>query len=58
MKSEVKEMKILKILRKPRGRGFMVTIPKEAAQMLDLKGGEKVKVSIDQHKRIIYEILK
>jgi AbrB family looped-hinge helix DNA binding protein len=52
-----REVKILTILRKPQGRGFMVTIPKEIAEELNLKGGEKVKVSIDQKKRIIYQIL-
>jgi len=57
MEGELKEVKILRVLRKPQGRGFMVTIPKEIAQTLGLKGGEKVKVSLDQRGRIIYQIL-
>ena len=53
----VKEVKILKIIRKPKEKGFVVTIPKEIAQELGVKGGEKVKVMLDERGRIIYEVI-
>ena len=55
----MEEVKVLKILRKPKGRGYQVTLPKEAAQALALKGGEKVRVLLDRkRKRIVFELLR
>lgn len=35
---------------------FMVTIPKQAVEALELKGGERLKVLIDkENKKIIYQ---
>jgi antitoxin component of MazEF toxin-antitoxin module len=35
---------------------FMVTIPKQAVNMLNLKSGERLKVSVDKEsKKIIYQ---
>jgi bifunctional DNA-binding transcriptional regulator/antitoxin component of YhaV-PrlF toxin-antitoxin module len=54
----MEEVKILKILRKPKERGYQVTLPKEAAEALAIKGGERVRVLLDRKKkRIIYEPL-
>jgi len=39
-----------------RSGSFMVTIPKQAVNMLDLKSGERLKVSVDKEsKKIIYQ---
>jgi antitoxin component of MazEF toxin-antitoxin module len=39
-----------------RSGSFMVTIPKQAVNILDLKGGERLKVSVDKEsKKIIYQ---
>jgi len=52
------EIKILKVLRKPKRRGYLVTIPKEVAETLYIEGGEKVKVLLDRKdRRIIYKLL-
>lgn len=51
--------KILTILGKPPKR-FLVTIPKkEVAQALDLKGGEKVRVFLDEkNRRFMYQLIR
>ena len=37
---------------------FMITIPKQAAEMLNIKSGERLKVLIDkENKKIIYQKL-
>jgi len=37
---------------------FMITIPKQAAEMLNIKSGDRLKVSIDkENKKIIYQKL-
>ena len=37
---------------------FMITIPKQAAEILNIKSGERLKVSIDkENKKIIYQKL-
>jgi AbrB family looped-hinge helix DNA binding protein len=41
-----------------RSGSFMVTIPKQAADAIDLKSGERMKVLVDKEaKRIIYQKL-
>ena len=37
---------------------FMITIPKQAAEILNIKSGDRLKVSIDkENKKIIYQKL-
>ena len=37
---------------------FMITIPKQAAEMLNIKSGERLKVLIDkENKKIVYQKL-
>jgi hypothetical protein len=56
--SEEELIKIVKIQRKPRGKGFRATIPIEASQKLGIKGKEKAKVLFEKkRRRIIYEII-
>ncbi|MEM2294425.1 MAG: AbrB/MazE/SpoVT family DNA-binding domain-containing protein [Nitrososphaerota archaeon] len=58
MDGSFKEVRILKILKKPGERGFLITIPKEAAEKLGLKEGEKVKALADEgNRRLVYEVL-
>ena len=53
-----REVRILKVLRKPKKRGYLVTIPKEVAEALGIEGGEMVKVLLDRERqRIIYQLL-
>ena len=41
-----------------RSGSFMVTVPKQAAEAINLKTGEKLKVLLDkENKRIIYQKL-
>lgn len=43
---------------KPKGKGYQVTIPKEAAEQLGLKGHEQVAVWLDKKNRtVIYELI-
>lgn len=53
------EVKIVLVRAIKSGKGFVFTLPKEAAEMLDIKGGEKVRVIVDrERKAVIYELLK
>ncbi|MEM2145922.1 MAG: AbrB/MazE/SpoVT family DNA-binding domain-containing protein [Candidatus Jordarchaeaceae archaeon] len=55
MNSQEVEVDFVKVQLRQSG-SYMVTIPKQAAEALNITNGEKLKVSIDsQKKRIIYQ---
>ena len=53
------EVKIVLIRAIKEGKGFVLTLPKEAAEMLGVKGGEKVRVIVDrERKAVIYRLIR
>jgi len=52
-----KEIDFVKVQLRKSG-SFMITIPKQAAEILNIKSGERLKVLIDkENKKIIYQKL-
>jgi len=52
------EIKIVLVRAIKSGKGFVFTLPKEAAEILAIKGGEKVKVIADRERRaVIYQLM-
>tara|TARA_B100001013_G_C24197471_1_gene279932 strand:+ start:310 stop:489 length:180 start_codon:yes stop_codon:yes gene_type:complete len=51
------EISFVKIQPRSQGRTFMITIPKEIVDTLEIIDNEKIKVYLDKEKRrIIYEL--
>jgi len=49
---------IYKIRPWQRGRTYIVTVPKEIVKLLQIKGGEKVRVCVSTRtRRIVYEVV-